>query len=107
MAYFSNSTEGLVLEVLCDKCIHGWDGEQDRQGKPCAVMMLQMQWNYDQCNRVKRGSIKQEYGNVTTTHQIGELTREAVVMKQALDTLVPNRGDEICAMFVEVDDGDS
>lgn len=103
MAYFSNGTEGMILDELCNRCIHGWDGEENRQGEPCAVMCLQMMWNYSQCDREARGTIERKYGNVTTHHQIGELKREAVIMKEALDLLVPNLGDNICAMFVEVE----
>ena len=91
MAYFSNGTEGEVLDRLCLDCIHGWDGENERQGKPCIVLMLQMQWNYSQLDREKHGTIEHEY------------TREAIIRKQALDALVPNHTDELCAMFVAVE----
>jgi hypothetical protein len=104
MAYFSNSTEGMILDELCSRCVHGWDGEKNRQGAACAVIQLQMMWNYDQCEREDRGTISTKSGNVTATYQIGELTREAVVKKMALDMLVPNRGDVICAMFVDANE---
>ena len=107
MAYFSNGTEGEVLDELCLKCIHGYDAEKDeeRQGRACAVFMLQMMWNYGQHEREKHGTITESYraGRVTTSRPIGEYTREAIVKKMALDELLPQYGDTLCAMFVQIE----
>lgn len=101
MAYFSNGTEGMALDELCAKCIHGWDGEKNRQEDTCAVWLLQSMWNYDQCRREDHGTITIKNRNITCVHRIGELTREAVVKKMALDTLLPQTEKVLCAMFVE------
>ena len=42
MAYFSNSTEGMVLDSQCDECIH----EDPEAG--CPVAFIQMNYNYIQ-----------------------------------------------------------
>lgn len=43
MGYFSNGTEGeLYEERYCNRCIH--------QDDPCAVWLLHMLHNYDECN---------------------------------------------------------
>ena len=106
MAYFSNNTDGSVLEELCMSCIHGWDAEaeKNRQAEPCAVFLLQMQWNYNQLDREKHGTITAEYrgGQITTSYPIGEYTREAIIRKQALDALVPNKNGTLCSMFVPI-----
>ena len=43
MAYFSNSTDGAILDGQCDECIH----EDPEAG--CPVALVQMLFNYDQC----------------------------------------------------------
>lgn len=44
MAYFSNSSEGDVLDAMCAKCVH--QGPVDGPG--CNVLLLQLLWNYEQ-----------------------------------------------------------
>lgn len=41
MAYFSNSSEGSVLDEQCCDCYMGID-------EPCPVAFVQMNWNYSQ-----------------------------------------------------------
>ena len=69
MAYFSNGTEGMALDEQCCKCIHGVT--EDGELLPCSVLFLQLNWNYEQENEVKR---------------------------EALDTLIPRDTAE-CTMF--------
>ena len=104
MAYFSNGSEGMALDDLCDKCIHGFDTEKNcnRQKDNCAVWLLQFMWNYDQHEREKHGSITIEKRNAKVNYPIGELTREAVVKKMALDILLPQTEETLCSMFVEI-----
>jgi hypothetical protein len=45
MAYFSNSTEGDILQSQCDRCPLG--------DKPCPVMSVQLLFNYDQIGNAK------------------------------------------------------
>lgn len=40
MAYFSNGTEGAILDVQCMKCRHF--------EKPCPISTIQELYNYDQ-----------------------------------------------------------
>lgn len=45
MAYFSNSTDGDVLEMQCEDCPLG--------DKPCPVKLVQLMHNYDQVGNDK------------------------------------------------------
>jgi len=42
MAYFSNSSEGYVLEEQCSKCKYGQ--------LPCPIFQAQFLYNYEACN---------------------------------------------------------
>lgn len=42
MAYFSNGSEGMVLDDQCAKCKVGQ--------KPCPIALVQVVYNYDQLN---------------------------------------------------------
>ncbi len=42
MAYFSNSTEGLVLDAQCSKCKYGKEA--------CPIALVQMTYNYEAVN---------------------------------------------------------
>ena len=44
MAYFSNSTEGSVLDQQCCDCIVNDDA-------PCPVLFVQLEFNYSQLNK--------------------------------------------------------
>ena len=44
MAYFSNSSDGDILDMQCDECIH----EDSEAG--CPIALVQMSFNYDQLN---------------------------------------------------------
>jgi hypothetical protein len=44
MAYFSNGTEGMILDDQCAECIHA-----DEDGC-CPVFFVQMEFNYSQLN---------------------------------------------------------
>ena len=106
MAYFSNGTEGCVLDTLCAICVHGWDvekGENKIRKKGCPVFFLQGMWNYEQLRREQHGTVEEKYrgGQVTFSYPMGEFTREAVVKKVALDMLIPNTDGELCAMFIQ------
>lgn len=71
MGYFSNGTEGEMYESqYCDRCIH--------QDDPCAVWLLHMLHNYDECNNDK----------------------------SMLHVLIPRKGieNEQCAMFKIAED---
>ena len=47
MGYFSNGTEGEMYEAeYCDRCVH-----QKVDDGGCAVMMLHLIHNYDECNK--------------------------------------------------------
>lgn len=83
MAYFSNSSEGSVLDEQCNRCWHGYDpiNQENRRGEPCRVWVLQIQWNYEQLDREALNEDNEE---------VGEYTPEARIKKQALDTLIPN-----------------
>jgi len=95
MAYFSNSTDGSVLDELCLDCIHGYDAEKGENrrpdGMPCAAWLLQSTWNYEQCDRIAQV--------VDLDKPWPELTPVAQTKKVALDVLLPNNGSEVCAMF--------
>lgn len=45
MAYFSNSTDGDVLNAQCERCPLG--------DKPCPILGVQLMFNYDQCDNPK------------------------------------------------------
>jgi hypothetical protein len=107
MAYFSNSSEGYVLDELCMKCVHGYDHERGvnrtPDGMACAVWVLQGMWNYEQHSRLKEGEIVLKHPSGATIHKpIGVKTRKAQLKKQALDILLPQTEDILCAMFYEV-----
>jgi hypothetical protein len=40
MAYFSNGTEGMVLDNQCSECIYGEE--------PCPIALMQLEFNYEQ-----------------------------------------------------------
>ena len=107
MSYFSNGSEGEALDNLCYRCIHGYDKDgMNKTDAGCNVAALQMIWNYEQQSREDHGTITVKRGNITSTNQIGEFTREAVVKKYALDLLVPGNPDNdnpqrFCTMFIE------
>jgi hypothetical protein len=42
MAYFSNGSEGQILDEQCAHCPYGED--------PCPVYLVQSNFNYDQCD---------------------------------------------------------
>lgn len=42
MAYFSNSSEGMILDEQCANCVFGKD--------PCPIALVQMENNYEQKN---------------------------------------------------------
>jgi hypothetical protein len=42
MAYYSNGSEGMVLDDQCGKCKYGQ--------APCPIAWVQTNYNYDQCN---------------------------------------------------------
>lgn len=42
MAYFSNGTEGMILDEQCAVCIH------EDQDAGCPIALVQMLYNYDQ-----------------------------------------------------------
>ena len=42
MAYFSNGSEGSVLDTQCAKCKYGQE--------PCPIFFLQINYNYEACN---------------------------------------------------------
>jgi hypothetical protein len=42
MAYFSNGTEGMVLDHQCSLCKYG--------DEPCPIYLVQSLYNYDACN---------------------------------------------------------
>ena len=42
MAYFSNGSEGDVLDVQCSKCKYGQ--------LPCPIFWVQLTYNYEACN---------------------------------------------------------
>lgn len=48
MAYFSNGTEGSILDNQCSECkLHK---------EPCVIAWVQMEYNYDQIgNKIARG----------------------------------------------------
>jgi len=107
MAYFSNSSEGYVLDELCLKCIHGYDVKKEenrnKNNMPCAAWLLQGMWNYEQHEREKKGKYVHKFGNVTVHKPIGVKTRNAQLKGQALDILFPQTDEVLCAMFKEID----
>ena len=44
MAYFSNSSEGMMLDAECSECPLGEKG--------CPIYMVQASYNYEACNNV-------------------------------------------------------
>lgn len=42
MAYFSNSTDGMLFDEQCAVCKYG--------DKPCPIALVQGHYNYDACN---------------------------------------------------------
>ena len=101
MASFSNGSEGESLDVLCMKCIHGYDvNGTSRQDGPCAVLTLQLMWNYDQHQTYKEGSYTVSAGHVSVSRPIGVATLAAATKAQALQILVPQEKECLCSMFV-------
>lgn len=45
MVYFSNGSEGMILDEQCAECPYGED--------PCPVYAVQCNSNYDQCDNKK------------------------------------------------------
>lgn len=43
MAYFSNSSEGMVLDDQCSRC------KLSTGDLPCPILMAQMNYNYEAC----------------------------------------------------------
>ena len=43
MAYFSNSTDGAPFDNECSECVLGKE--------PCPIAFIQMEYNYDACNK--------------------------------------------------------
>jgi hypothetical protein len=79
MAYFPNGTSGMCYEEqFCSNCVHqnGPDGESG-----CAIWLLHMLYNYDQCGKGKT----------------------ARTVKSFLGSLIPESKDglgaEQCSMF--------
>jgi len=111
MAYFSNSSEGEVLDELCCKCIHGYDatkGEnRNERNEPCSVWLLQQMWNYSQHETEDRGRIIKKFGNTTLNIPVGALTNMALVKKQALDILLPQDNKVLCSMFKPINENES
>lgn len=102
MAYFSNGTEGMALDMLCLRCVHGYDIEKaenrNEDGRACAAWELQSLWNYEQHDR------DPDAGNDTALQNgirmgFGLRSREAKVKKEALDTLLPQNDRCLCAMY--------
>ena len=55
MAYFSNSSEGEILDAQCNDCPlgYGWNNPDqlqffEREPRPCPVALVQLTYNYDQ-----------------------------------------------------------
>lgn len=104
-AYFSNGTEGMVLDELCARCHFGFDKDlNNRQDYPCPAWLLQITWNYEQFAREDKGYEVTQKGNVTTHYPKGDYTEVAKTKKEVLDLLLPQNDKVLCAMFVEVSD---
>ena len=43
MAYFSNGSEGEILDIQCAECIHADETAM------CPIALVQLEYNYDQC----------------------------------------------------------
>jgi len=100
MAYFSNGSEGEVLDQCCLACIHGMDDDgNSRQGQPCAVWLLQTLWNYEQHETDPDAGDGRALQNGISMG-FGLRSREARVKKMALDTLLPQTDRVLCAMFL-------
>jgi hypothetical protein len=52
MAYFSNGSEGMVLDAQCAKCKIPNDA-------PCPILFVQMNYNYEQFTDGKRNKISE------------------------------------------------
>jgi hypothetical protein len=100
MAYFSNGTEGMVLDMLCFACVHGCDETgENRQGTPCAVWLLQAEWNYEQHETDRDAG--PDYAEQNGILQgFGLRSREGRVKKEALDLLLPQNGETLCSMYL-------
>ena len=76
MAYFSNSTEGAVLDEQCCDCRIGMDN-------PCPVAFVQGYYNYMQVKK----------GNKALRGCLSMLVREdgSCAMKETIDEYIPDR----------------
>lgn len=102
MAYFSNSTEGSVLMDLCFDCVHGMDENgENRHEQPCAVWLLQCTWNYDQ-HETDPDAGREICLQNGIWQGFGLRSREAKVKKEALDRLLPQTPDVLCAMYLPI-----
>ena len=56
MAYFPNGTAGELFESReCFDCIH----EGPPEGPGCAIMLIHLVWNYDQCDNEQLQDVMQ------------------------------------------------
>lgn len=63
MAYFSNGSEGSILDEQCCDCPLGYGWHDPQQGElfdstsedglPCPTALVQLTFNYDQCKNEK------------------------------------------------------
>jgi len=62
VAYFANSSEGDIFDSQCADCPlgYGWNEptqtllfDPERVPRPCPVALVQLQFNYDQCDNKK------------------------------------------------------
>lgn len=90
MAYFANSTDGEILDKQCGDCPLGAGWHDPRQRKlfevehemrPCPVALVQLTYNYDQCDNPKLKDamdlLISEHGSCRVRLQLDNIRREA------------------------------
>ena len=68
MAYFSNSSEGAILDNQCGNCKYGQ--------KKCPIALVQMMYNYDAANNETATEILEELVSSETGCRMYDLIKE-------------------------------
>ena len=76
MAYFSNGSEGEVLDDMCCKCAHYWC---------CPVYHLQASWNYEQFGEDEVSKLKKKTLELMIPQKDGKTTCTMFTSKEWLN----------------------
>ena len=79
MAYFSNGSEGILLDLECDECPLGPES-------PCPIYHVQASYNYESCNNKTAREILN-----CLVHQTPKYEYKGCQMKPLLEELFKNQ----------------